>query len=374
MQKQITYEVQGSDLVPPASNTGAQPTGQRILIDWLAFTLPFGSDMFTILGIPAADWVAIPSRALGYTQMFLYGDMRVYTSDREEMGIHCELSGNACRAYEFFFDREWTQLIKRIRENGGHFSRIDIAIDDFDGIFNLDEIEQKVQKGEIVSFFRRGRILKEYNLGLEDNLGQTIYFGSSQSRIRIRMYDKAIEQLIKEQKSREADEITQESKEKVPAKTRKENKQTREELYRQERLNLNQIWQRTEIQSRDDRAEQIANHLICELEIGTIAFGALKNYLNFVDPSETDTNKSRWEVSNFWTKFLGEVEKLKLTIAKEKRTLKQIKDWIIRQVAPSLALLSLDKTLKLDLEEICKITMFAKNRLTTRHYQMVLST
>jgi len=114
--------------------------------------------------------------------------------------------------------------------------------------------------------------------------------------------------------------------------------------------------------------------MICELEIGTIAFGTLKNYLNFVEASETDTNKSRWEVSGFWTKFLGEVEKLKLTIAKEKRTLKQIKDWIIRQVGPSLALLSLDKALHIDLEEICRITLFAMNRLTTRHYQMVLAT
>jgi len=94
--------------------------------------------------------------------------------------------------------RNGINSFERVSENGGHFSRIDIAIDDFDGIFTLEEIEQKVQNGEIISYFRRGRILKEYNLGLEDNLGQTIYFGSPQSRIRIRMYDKAIEQLIKE--------------------------------------------------------------------------------------------------------------------------------------------------------------------------------
>lgn len=234
------------------------------------------------------------------------------------MGIHCELSGSACRAYEFFFGSNWTQLIKRIRENSGHFSRIDIAIDDFDGIFALKQIEQKVQKGEIVSFFRRGRILKEYSLSQEDNLGQTIYFGSTQSRIRIRMYDKAIEHPNKEQKSREADEITQESKAKVLAKQRKRKqtnpRRTIPSRTTQPKTNL----ARTEIQSRDERAEQIANHMICELNIGTIAFGILKNYLSFVEPSETDKNKSRWRVSNFWTKFLGEVEKLKLTIAKEK--------------------------------------------------------
>jgi phage replication initiation protein len=373
MKKQISLEIKGETLVPPASNTEAQSTGQRILLDWVAFTLPYGADIFTVLGIPAVDWVSIPSRALGYTQMFTYGDMRVYTSDREDMGIHCELSGSACRAYEFFLDGRWNDLIKRVRESSGHFSRIDLAIDDFDGMFELNEIKEKVQNGEVVSLFRRGRILKEYNLGFEDNLGETIYFGSTQSRIRIRMYDKAIEHLIKDQKSRESDAIMKESGDKVPRKLRQEFKQCREEMYRQERLNCEQIWIRTEIQGRDERAEEIANHIISQLEIGSVVFGILKHYLNFVDKNMKDSNKSRWEVSAFWQKFLGEVEKVKLTTAKQKRTIKQVKDWIIRQVAPSLALLSLDKTFRVDLEEIVQIILFAKNRLTKRHYQMVLN-
>jgi len=374
MQKQISLEINGKNLLPPVSNTEAQSTGQRILLDWVAFTLPYGSDIFAVLRIPATDWGSIPSRVLGYTQMFTYGEMRVYTSDREDMGVHCELSGSACRAYEFFLDGGWIDLIKRVRESSGHFSRIDLAIDDFDGLFKLNEIREKVQNGEVVSLFRRGRILKEYSLGFEDNLGETIYFGSTQSRIRIRMYDKAIEHLIKDQNSRESDAIMKESSDKVPRKLRQELKQCREEMYRQERLNCHQDWIRTEIQGRDERAESIANHIISDLEIGGIVFGILKHYLNFVDKNLNDSNKSRWEVSVFWRKFLGEVEKIKLTTAKQKRTIKQIKDWIIRQVAPSLALLSLDKAFRIDLEEICQIILFAKNRLTKRHYQMVLNT
>lgn len=373
MQKQLTFDIKASDLVPPVSNTGAQSTGQRILIDWFAFTLPFDADIYTVLGIPGNEWTPIQTKALGYSTMYLHGDMRVYTSEREDMGIHCELSGNACRAYEFFMDGKWADLIQRIRENSGHFSRIDLAVDDFDGVFSLADIEQKILTGEVVSHFRKGRILKEYSLGEKDNLGETIYFGSPQSLIRVRIYDKAIETLLKEQASKEADAITRESKAKVPKKLRTENKKLREENYRQERLNLDHVWLRTEIQSRDERSEMIANYLFNESDVGKIAFGILKNYLNFVDPSATDQNKSRWQVSDFWTKFLGEVEKLKLTTEKKKRTLKQVKDWIVRQVAPSLALLSLDKNLIANLEQVCEITMLAMNRLKKSHYQMVLA-
>lgn len=373
MQKQLTFDIKAFDLVPPVSNTGAQTTGQRILIDWFAFTLPFDADIYTVLGIPGNEWVPLQTKTLGYSTMYLHGDMRVYTSEREDMGIHCELSGNACRAYEFFMEGKWADLIQRIRENNGHFSRIDLAVDDFDGLFSLKDIEQKILAGEVVSYFRKSRILKEYSLGQQDNLGETIYFGSPQSRIRVRIYDKAIETLLKEQASKEADAITKESKAKVPKKIRQENKQLREENYRQERLNLDQVWLRTEIQSRDQRAEMIANYIFTESEVGKIAFGILKNYINFVEHSDTDSRKCRWQTSNFWTKFLGEVEKLKLTTEKQKRTIKQVKDWIVRQVAPSLALLSLDKNLKANLEQVCEITMLAMNRLKKSHYQMVLA-
>jgi phage replication initiation protein len=372
MQKQVSLEINSqNDLVPPDGNTGAHHTGQRILIDWFAFTLPYNSDIFQVLGIPANDFVQIETKALGYSCMYLHGNIKVYTSEREDMGVHCELSGNACREYEFFFNNNWVDLIKRIKENRGHFSRIDLAIDDFDGIFTLDQIKQKVQNAEIVSYFKKGRILTEYNLTAKDNLGQTIYFGSPQSRIRIRMYNKAIEQILKEQSSKEADALKEESKQKVTAKQRRLNKQAREEYYRQQRLNNTQIWNRTEIQSRDERADKIAQYIMTGLELGPVLFGILKNYLNFVEPSAKDKNKSRWEISEFWQKFLGEVEKLQLTTEKIQRTIKRIKDWIIKQVAPSLALISMDKQMKMDLVEIAEIILFAKNRLKRRHYQIL---
>ncbi|ODA41069.1 replication initiation factor domain-containing protein [Desulfosporosinus sp. BG] len=372
MQKQISFELNLSqELVPPASNTGAQSTGLRILIDWFAFTVPTWVDIFEVIGIPGSEWMPIETKALGYDCMYVHGQMKVYKSDREDMGSHCEFSGNACREYEFFFDGKWLDLIQRIRTNCGQFSRIDLAIDDFDGIFTLEQIKKKIKKSELLSYFRKGRILEEYNLSAKDNLGQTIYFGSPQSRIRIRIYDKAIEQLLKDQASREAEAIRKESEAKLSQKERKENKQQREEIYRQERLSHDQIWNRTEIQSRDERANAIADYILANIELGEVAFGILKNYLNFVEPSTTDSNKSRWDISPFWQEFLGEVEKLKLTTEKIQNTIKRVKNWIIKQVAPSLALLSMDKDFKVNLEELVEIILFAKNRLKKRHYAML---
>lgn len=373
MKKQLSLEIENGNLVPPVGNTEAQSTGQRILIDWFAFTLPFGADIWETLTIPEKEWVSIETRALGYKRVFIHGAMKVYTSDREDMGVHCELSGSACREYEFFFGNRWAELIKKIREAHGTFSRIDLAIDDFDGIFTLEEIKGKIDRGEVISFFRRGRKLEEFNLGEKDNLGQTIYFGSPQSRTRVRMYDKAIEQLIKEQQSRETEAIERESKEKVPPSLRRENKKNREGEYRRERLEHHALWNRTEIQCRDERAGVLADYLQAGLPVGEITFGILRHYLNFVDPSLTDSNKSRWPVSAFWEKFLGCVEELGLTIAKQKRTIKQVREWIIRQVAPSLALLSLDKTLKVNLEDVVKIILLARHRLRKKHYALLES-
>ncbi|HCT30890.1 MAG TPA: hypothetical protein DIW31_09185 [Bacteroidales bacterium] len=372
MQKQISFELNPSqELVPPASNTGAQSTGQRILIDWFAFTLPHGSKIFEVIGIPGNEWVPIETKAMGYDRMYLHGQMKVYESEREDMGVHCEFSGSACREYEFFFDNNWKDLIQRIRKNSGHFSRIDLAIDDFDGTFTLAQIEEKIKNSEIISYFRKSRILEEYNLSAKDNLGKTIYFGSPQSRIRIRMYDKAIEQLLKEQYDRESEAIRIESKAKLSPKDCKENKRNREEEYRKQRLEHEKQWIRTEIQSRDERSDAIADYILADIKIGEVVFGVLKNYLNFVEPSNTDINKSRWEITPFWQKFLGNIEELKLTTEKMQNTIKRIKNWIIKQVAPSLALLSLDKELKVNLEELVEIILFAKSRLKKRHYAML---
>ncbi|MDQ7095000.1 replication initiation factor domain-containing protein [Desulfosporosinus sp. PR] len=372
MQKQISLEInQNQELVPPSSNTGAQSTGQRILIDWLAFTVPSWVDIFDVLGIPGREWVPIDTKALGYDRMFMHGQMKVYQSDREDMGSHCELSGHACREYEFFFDGQWRELIKRVRNSNGQFSRIDLAIDDFDGLFTLEQVEQKVKNSELISYFRKGRILEEFNLSDKDNLGKTIYFGSPQSRIRIRMYDKAIEQLLKYQSSLESEAIQQESRSKVSQTQRTINKQLREEGYRRERLEHSQIWNRTEIQSRDERADSISDYILADLPLGQVVFGVLKNYLNFVEPSLTDSNKSRWEISSFWLVFLGSVEALKLTTEKVQTSLKKIKNWVIKQVAPSLALLSLDKNLNVNLEELVEIILFARNRLKKRHYALL---
>lgn len=375
MQKQISLESQDGKLMPPLGNTGAQHTGQRILVDWFAFTLSSFkevADMFNLLGIPGDEWITLDTRVLGYRTMYVHSELKVYiNTERPDMGIHCEFSGSACREFEGFFGDKWAELVQAVRENQGHFTRLDLAIDDFEGLLDLDTIEHKVKEAEIISCFRKGRRLQDFNLSKKDNLGKTLYFGSPQSRIRIRIYDKGIEELLKAQSLREGEAIERESREKVPAADRKANKALREELYCFERLHTVEHWIRTEIQARDERADSIADYLQAGLAVGAVASGVLANYLNFVEPSETDSNKSRWLVSDFWAKFLGAVEKLKLSVEKKQRTLKQVKDWIIKQVAPSLALLSLQKDFKVNLTQICQIALFGMNRLQKRHYQIL---
>jgi phage replication initiation protein len=67
----------------------------------------------------------------------------------------------------------------------------------------------------------------------------------------------------------------------------------------------------------------------------------LANYLRFlVKPKGGgDSNKGRWKTAPFWDKFLGDVEKLKLTDVAPDRTVEKSIQWLEKQVAPTMGLI-----------------------------------
>ncbi|WP_323480927.1 replication initiation factor domain-containing protein, partial [Acinetobacter baumannii] len=134
--------------------------------------------------------------------------------------------------------------------------------------------------------------------------GQTVYFGSASSRIKVRFYDKLNERI---QAGKEIEEgLT--------------------------------FWNRTELELRDDRADLMAEEILNADCLGDTITAVLKNYINFKRKG-TDSNKSRWDDAKWWQDFLGDVDKLKLTYVAPDRTVTRIKNWIDRQTPRSLALL-----------------------------------
>lgn len=87
--------------------------------------------------------------------MVRFGNIQIYYEGHsEDMGIHIHMGGQACREYEEYQVRTWAQLFALIFEQG-HFTRIDIAIDDFKGYFKISAIERKIKTGQLSSKFKK---------------------------------------------------------------------------------------------------------------------------------------------------------------------------------------------------------------------------
>ncbi|MBQ7783294.1 MAG: replication initiation factor domain-containing protein [Oscillospiraceae bacterium] len=147
-----------------------------------------------------------------------------------------------------------------------NLSRLDVAYDDFDGLLNIttilnetlcngyDASTGRLNQGNFVSRFSDFDV----NLGSK---GVSCYYGSKSSDVRIRIYDKKAE--------RKRDDIDH--------------------------------WVRCELQLRGANAIGFAK---LGGDICKNYFDVLNNYVRFVTPSTTDSNKRRWQTADWWDKFL----------------------------------------------------------------------
>ena len=306
---------------PPSNSMGAENTrvGIEALIDWFEFSVPLPGPeglklVKELLKIPDADWLEMPKGALGYKSGLRSGDISLLYDGKSNMGIHVTMRGQGCRQYEALHGNRWGELINSVFIMNGGFSRLDAAIDDYRGHYTLQMIIDKINKREVRTLFGRKKedgSRRPFRMMIEPdfcsaqgvNDGMTVYGGSAQSDVMIRFYDKAVQQGVK-----------------FP-------------------------WVRTEIQCRDKRADKLAMEIVGgDIEgkgLGKVAAGVLRTYVNFVEPSETDSNIARWAVSSWWSEFLGCVEKVRLTIKAVVKTIKDTMDWARHQWSKSAAVIDL---------------------------------
>lgn len=328
---------------PPYCNTGVErtrehkenPTGNRVskdlicLFDWISFTIKKNISIDYIISdflkMNSADFIELDRGNYGYKRQIANGNVRIYSDGKEDMGIHIQLSGQGCRQVEESLNGDWLTLFKKIIEAEGTFSRCDIAIDDKTGVLDIKKIQKKTEKKEYVSRFNSWSINTSCKND-SDKYGKSVYFGSAKSDIRLRFYDKAVEQGVEGH------------------------------------------WIRTELQLRDERANVAIRLYLSGKTIGDIVTGVLKNYIRFVDPS-SDSNKRRWKTSKFWDEFIADAEILKLTEGQKERTLDDVYTWINKSVGPSLALLV--KASDGDLAIIHEMIIEGSKRLKPKHYALL---
>lgn len=295
-------------------------------IDWLSFTTSYfeiPNDVIEFLGFTPSDFVEAPFGANGYKHMLrLSGsDLSILYDGRENMGIHVNISGSSIFklltayrdklaietpfgeiAYEIWGSVVMADFLKAVLSIG-HLTRLDLAIDDFGcNFYSLSELAEKINNKEYVSLWRTHEFLIKKNVDSIE--GYTIYFGSRQSDIRLRIYDKKLEQSAQ---------------------------------YESNDKKLVQEWTRWELQLRNDRATECARLLALDTSIGSVAVGILSYYLRFVYLD--DLNRSRCTTENKWNEFIDSIGKLSLYLRPTEKTLDDMILWIEKQIAPTLAAL-----------------------------------
>jgi phage replication initiation protein len=294
--------------LPPDGNTGAVTS--KGLVDWLACTFHERSlEHVKLLFGAGQDWQAADRGGLGYVSCLFRGDVRVYYAGSVGMGVHVEVTGKGCRQLEaeqvidagslaMGLPGGWTAFLGELSEHGARFTRVDLAVDDREGLLSLEVIEQSIAAGDIVSRFREGRVINDYDFRTGRQSGKTAYLGSPKSLMFVRIYDKAA--------------------------------QTGENFH----------WVRVELQARKERAcqlvEQVIKHGLAA------ALSVLRNYVDFKVPGTTETlakNNGRRPSAAWWLAFLDAAERLRLSTAPAVRTLQQIAETVLRQWGPGLAAL-----------------------------------
>ena len=322
-----------------------------VIIDWLEFTVMDTTlkSAIELLNLNFENFALLSKGRFGYHNQLKWVDGSIFimftTTEKKitenskikaETGVHVMITGQGCRHYSA--NNNLIELIGRLFIlDHVNFSRIDLAIDDYQSkIINYERINKAALAGNFTSRWSKWDEINSRQTSTGDFLGRTMYFGSQASDLFCRIYDKSLE--------RKAN--SEQPFEKIPQK-----------------------WTRLELVYRKDRAKKLVEHIIKgDKSLGHVLRGTLRQYLRFVLPT-TDRNKARWPTAKWWEILLDNVDKLKLTIDKESKSIEQMSAWVDRQVAPTMAaiLTALDG----DMSWLRKTIVNGTNRLTQKHMDAV---
>ena len=296
-----------------------------VIIDWLQFTITENNitvdNIITLLKLDVNNFITLDHGKMGYKQQKTYNDISILYEGNKGMGIHVIFTGQACRYYET--EHNLIELIQRINESKGKLTRIDLAMDDRTGdVIPFKQLIKDITNANIVSKWKSNvEIIKRSNKDAEIK-GHTISLGSRSSRLFMRIYDKALEQKIEG------------------------------------------IWNRIELEIKKEYAEQVQK-IITKDNVGELMAKIINNYIRIVKPNPNDSNKSRWETKPYWEKLIATTGKQSLTVAPEEKTIDDMKEWISKQIAPSLALITINDEGSIDF--IVDQVVQGKKRLKKKH-------
>lgn len=246
-----------------------------------------------------------PNGFYGYVGTFELDFIKVfYSPPGDNRGILIELSGQGCRQFESFLDcrkKTWFDFFQDCIQNGGSFTRLDLAIDDKKTYFSIPELLKKAQKGECISRFRKSDFNGSFDLSDGVTGGTTIYFGSKKSEAYLCFYEKNYEQSEKYN---------------IPL----------EELG---------DWNRYELRLKSERAQAAIDALMKTKDLTLVAMQIINNYVRFVDADE-EVTREHWKTSLFWSEFIGDVGKLQLYMKPQRDFYQKTRNWLKNSCSPTM--------------------------------------
>lgn len=320
------------------------------IIDWLEFTvtgLQLESVILEILQLEKRTFTKMETGRFGYRTQLKWDEGNLYimfntideyddvlTASVDRMGVHVMITGSGCRQYESLRELKSLLFYLTILDDKVNFSRIDIAIDDFENrLINFSRIHKAAIKGYFTSRWNKWDEVNSRQCATGEFLGRTMYFGSQSSEIFCRIYDKTLERKAKSEDKRAESET----------------------------------WTRLEVVYRKERAKKLVYHIIDNnLSIGTAIRGTLKQYIRFIKPPRSnDSNKARWPSAKWWERLLDNVEKLQLTSKREAKSIDDMAAWLDRQIAPTIA--AIITAYEGDISWLHNIIKNGASRLSQRH-------
>ncbi|MHA8109961.1 replication initiation factor domain-containing protein [Lactobacillaceae bacterium Melli_B4] len=320
-------------------------------MDWLEFTIKDSEPYEVIenlLLLEHGEFTKLNRGRFGYNSQVKWENGHVYVLYNEDedgeymdddMGVHVLMTGQGCASFSTNCDlRHLVMLI--IGCANYKFSRIDLAIDDIgDRYIKFDKLAKCALRGDYVTkWCKWDEVNSRKTGGTQEFVGRTMYFGSQSSDIFCRIYNKALEMLSKQDDDDE-NEIPED-------------------------------WTRLEIIYKKDRANIIAEQLVNHEDVGYIVKSTLNNYLRFIKPNH-DANRSRWPMYKWWERFVRDAGTLKLTRSEELPDIDKMKEWVDKQISPTLA--AIMTAHGGDTAWLYSILSKAKGRLKKRHNDAILT-
>jgi len=231
---------------------------------------------------------------------------------KEDLYTMLELKGKGCRLFEAHLESigwTWYDFFDHCFNSSlAEFKRLDLAIDDYDGLLNVSELIRKSKEGEFesrwinsFSSYDSGKRLSRREPEDHTKMGRTLYIGSFKSDILFCVYEKDYEQ------------------------------------YKKEGIPIEEapVKNRFEIRLKNERAIKAAEDLVSRRDVDTTIYEIINRYIAFIDWVDEE------QVLNpRWAKFMGNGRgELKLTMKPEPYTIERTLKWFKKQVAPSLLML-----------------------------------